>query len=448
MKTSVSNLFAVLVCSLMVFVSSSVLGVEAESLPDDGKEVKRDSMTEEEKYLSYRTPRAGEKYTGEVFGSEVVVQKRDRAFLLALNIGAMSINLEEISPNPLPIVGLFYRHHLSNNKRRLQGLFAGVLNNFSYEDETWNGLGINFLGTFRNFYNISADPEAFNGADFDGSEVVWGYVRAGLGIGWRAPLKPGHVDNDFLIGVYVEPGLWSFDDDDDTSPAYVVPENTLETRFRLKVRADAFERNILELRHFGWAAGAEVVIGRRSDWEDHDFGGRSRGDDTESYTIFTAYASAAFGLPHLSEHHRFITTVHYGRGSRDDLDRFSAMSLGGGPSSDQAGALGSPTLFGAAAGELLTSEYFLFTFEYRYQLAFFMYLHFRLQGGYAWARNIDTSTNVIDFDYQKLGALSLALSSGFVWSSTIYLEISNNWELREGDEKGRTTILFSWTKTF
>jgi hypothetical protein len=99
-----------------------------------------------------------------------------------------------------------------------------------------------------------------------------------------------------------EPGYSWFAHSSDSSPRFIVPSDTYEGRVHFRLRTDAFDRNVMELLHRGFAFGGDVLYGHRANWQ--PWGGvafdppdvhKERG-----YLSASAYAVAAGGLASLS----------------------------------------------------------------------------------------------------------------------------------------------------
>ena len=226
-----------------------------------------------------------------------------------------------------------------------------------------------------------ARSEYVDGIRIAAGEVKWNQARAGAGLAWRMPLPPGECDNGLDAALTYEPGgLW-FSRGSDTAPGYAVPRDTYEGRLHLRLRADALERNLLEMPHRGFAAGLDGLAGWRSRWDPWGFpaaletGGRN-------WQAVSGFAYAAFApAPGLSERHRLVASLHAGTGS--DLDRFSAFRLGGGSTWGDFETLSRVVLPGAGVDEFYSSRYAIADLEYRYEALFFLYLQVR--GTLAWA---------------------------------------------------------------
>lgn len=141
-----------------------------------------------------------------------------------------------------------------------------------------------------------------------------------------------------------------------------------------RLRADALERNILELSHRGFSAGSDLVYGHRANWR--DLGGSVFGvadaDEERDYFSASFYAAAAGAVPFVdSERHRLIASAYAGLGK--DLDRFSAFRIAGRPDASEWEAISRPDLPGAAFDEFFSRSYGIVDLRYRYEALFFLY---------------------------------------------------------------------------
>ncbi len=267
-----------------------------------------------------------------------------------------------------------------------------------------------------------ARSEYVQGERLRSEELEWHQARLGLGAAWHRALAPGAVENAFDAALTLEGGgLW-FARGARTRADYVAPTSTAEARLHLRVRADALERNLLELPHRGWSLGLDAVAARRARWrswgapESLETGGRS-------WEAISGFAFAALGPPGLSERHRLIASLHAGVGG--DLDRFSSFRLGSGSTWGDFETLSRATVPAAGLDEIATSRYAIADLEYRYEVLFFLYLQVTVTAG---------------------------VTTGLPWKLALELAVSYDFGLevvRDGRvEKGRTGFLFSLTREF
>jgi len=399
----------------------------------------------------YRTPRAGEAFTATVFGHSVDVPARDRTHTSAFDIGVLWIPDGPDGKQVNPFATLFFWRNWNDGGQRLRAVLVGV-----YDDVRWDFLpGHGRLETVLTFQNLTPPfdrSEYVEGVRVRSEDLRWYEVHGGAGLGYRAPLSPGHQDNALEAALSYEPGYLWFDRADKTAPSYIVPTDTYEGRVHFRFRADTLERNPIELPHEGFAAGLDAVHARRSEWD--DWGGPvlgfQSGSEGQEWNTLTLYAAAALPVPFVrSERHRLVASVHGGM-SRG-VDRFSAFRLGGGPTISDWEALSRPVLPAAAFEEIRSRSYGIMHLEYRYEMLFFAYL--RLIGTLAQVDRLrfDDSGGVVA-RVQPMNALSLGVTSGFLWHSELELGYTYNFGIlrqREGESKaGDGAILVHWSKSF
>ena len=172
----------------------------------------------------------------------------------------LGIDLAEPPPEDSefrPVGSLYFWRH-PDSAHLLRADVSGV-----YDDIFWarrigaedlHAGGVETVLTFTNFTLPVARAELADGRALKSKELLWGYVRAGFGVGYRRQVRPGSQDNMFAADLILEPGFLFFDKGPDTAAGFVVPKNTLELRAHLQVRLDALKRNILELPHVGHQA--------------------------------------------------------------------------------------------------------------------------------------------------------------------------------------------------
>jgi hypothetical protein len=400
----------------------------------------------------YRTPRAGEAYSATVFGSLVKAAARDRRSVTAANLTLYAIPSGPQKRRLMPTGGLSLWRNPTSGKDRFRGVLVGL-----YDEVRWNTSPAFLRGaetalTFENETLPFARSEYVEGARIAAEELKWYTVRLGAGIGYRATIRPGHQDNAFEIALTYEPGRLFFQRGSETAPTFILPRDIYEGRIHLRVRADALERNILELPHEGFAAGLDAYSGHRARWE--DWGGPvfglQNGSEGKSWTAVSLYAVAAGPLPFSrADRHRLIASAYGGTGSR--LDRFSAFRLGGGSNAGDFETLTQPILPAAAFEEFFPRHYAIFNLEYRYEALFFLYL--QLRGSLAWVERPRLAQNgAVVKRTQPMHSLGAGLTSGFLWNSELELGYAYNFGiLRQRDglaRSGGSAILLSFTKEF
>ena len=396
----------------------------------------------------HRTPRAGEAASGTLFGKTVSAPERDRSRITYLNVGAVLLPGGPEEKEFGPMGGLYLWRVPADGTSRLRGIIAIISNEVRW-DRALPGLGgLSLVLTFDSLTPWWARSEYVTGVRIAAGELKWNQARGGVGFAFRKSLPPGACDNGLDAALTYEPGgLW-FLRGSDTAPDYVVPVDTYEGRLHLRLRADALERNLLEMPHRGWSAGLDGLAGWRARWEPWGFPAlpETGGRDWQAVSGFALGAFAPF--PGLSERHRLIASLHAGAGS--DLDRFSAFRLGGGSTWGDFETLSRIVLPGAGVDEVFSSRYAIVDLEYRWEALFFLYL--QLRGTLAWADRIvpvagGTATRTGSFP-----ALTAGLTSGLPWDLSLEFAASWNFGLERvtdgRPEKGSFGLLFSLTKEF
>jgi hypothetical protein len=385
-----------------------------------------------------RTLRAAEAFRAPLFGGTFEQGARDRRSVTAWDLGfATSPGLDDGDLQPL---GTVYLWQHPDEDHLFRALLNGVANELVYAQGF--GGGAEWLASFESFTWPGESGEWIDGVIDDREKLEWGYLRPGLGLGWRKQVGPAQ-DNMFAADLLGEVGALYFGRGDSTASTFETPDSTLELRLHGKLRYDALERNILELPHSGLAAGADGIFGHRAQWA--DWGDPSieshSGHRTRNYSQLSGYAFAVGEVPGVaSEHHRLVGAVHAGIG--DGVDRFSAVRVGGGP--DTRGGeyelTSRPVLPGAALGEYFPENYVLAYAGYRFEPAFFAFVDAgitfgqldrdRLVGA-GRERSTDTMT-----------ALSVRLSTGFFGSTRIQLLGAYDFDaVRHGDDGALAVVL-------
>jgi hypothetical protein len=399
-----------------------------------------------------RTPRAGESYTGALFGKLLTVAERDRSHVTEIGLGFQWIPEGPEQRVLVPAGGLFFWRNSNRGDSRLRAVVSGLYDDLRYGRRLAPESGFEAVATFENVTLPFARSEYIEGERIASEELKWGYVRAGAGVGYWRPISPGHQDNALEAAITYEPGYLFFSRGGDTEASFHLPGNTYEGRFHLRVRADAFERNILELPHRGWAAGLDAWAARRARWEDWGgsvFGIQS-GEESRGWQAVAAYAAAAVGVPGVpGERHTLLASAYGGTGH--DLDRFSAFRLGGGSNAGDFETLSEPVLPAAAFEEFFPSHYAIANLEYRYQALFFLYLQVR--GSLAWLdRPRFSPEGSVQNRTDGLRSVTAGLTSGLPWDSSLEINYSYNFGLlrqRNGAAKsGGGALYISWTKEF
>lgn len=400
----------------------------------------------------YRTPRAGESYTTEVFGQSATAPTRDRCSVTALNLGLQWLPYAPSDYELQPFGAYFLWRNKDNGRQRLRAVLVGVYNEVRYNvTPSWLGK-TELVMTFDNMTIPVARQEFVEGSQVDQEELEWHRAHLGFGLGWRTPLSPGHQDNALEVALTYEPGVLLFSEGSDTVDGFQQPHDTYEGRVHIRMRADALERNIMELPHDGWAAGFDGLYGHRANWDDWGGGpvfGVQDGADHRTWSAAKFFALAALPMPLVDkERNRVIASLYGGMG--ENLDRFSAFRLGGEPSGGEWEALSRPTLMGAIFDEFYSRSYAVANLEYRRELLFFCYLH--LRGQLAVVDRPRVNNGNLDWEMDTLPAVGAAVTCGAPWNSQIEIGYSYNFGLLrdkgDGSEFGGSALTLAWSKEF
>lgn len=398
---------------------------------------------------AYRTPRAGEGFRTKLFGREITVQPDDRRSVTALDLGAAFYTPGADNKAIVPFGALYLWRHPDD-----QSLFRADIVGL-YNDIFWAGSSPNlgpfeWVLTFNNYTIPFAQYELVDGKSVKSEELVWGYVRPGFGLGYRRNVSPGHQDNMLAIDLTVEPGFLFFGKSSNTSANFLAPENTFELREHLQLRWDAFERNLLSLPHKGFAAGADVVNGNRTDWKNWGTNGSEAANDGRHYLSLSGYFLAAGAVPGLdSDRHRLLGSLHGGIGS--NLDRFSAPRIGGGVRvmGEEYGSTWRPVLPGSVIQEYFPKHYLVAVGEYRWEALFFTYLSFNASVGWL-DRLRQTGPNITDTTSKNdvFSSLGARITTGVFLGSRMQLAYNYNfYEIRK-DHRGGHEIVLHFSRDF
>ncbi len=394
----------------------------------------------------YHTPLSGEGFHTEVFGREVDVQPRNRRSVSAWDLGVAVYEPPPEDSEFIPVGDLYFWRH-PDAGHLLRANVAGVYNDIFWSRSPGPG-PLEWILTFNNYTVPVAQAELVDGKTFDSGELLWGYVRPGFGLGYRRQVAPGHQDNMAAVDLIIEPGYQFFDNGDKTSNNFVVPHNTFDLRAHLQVRWDAFERNLLDLPHRGFAVGEDLVWGYRPEWEDWGINGGNKAGDGRDYLLFTAYTMAAGGVPGVaSERHRLIGSLHGGIGRH--LDRFTAPRIGGGPRpmGEEYGSSWRPILPGTAIQEFYPDHYLVAVGEYRYEPIFFTYLS--LVGSVGWLDRLRSDNNKELYSQNHVfTSLGARITTGFFFDTRLQLDYNYNFDTIVKDHYGGSEIVLHISRQF
>lgn len=163
----------------------------------------------------------------------------------------------------LPIGALYWRHRWE--KYNIRTTVSIVQNDL---DLTRSFGELELLGHLENETVPSPTAEIVNGQEVKESSILWGTFSGWLGMGWRKPVAPFHIDNDLKLQAFYHAGYLYSNSTADTGPNVRLPPDTLVHGIQLRARYDSFSRNLMELPHAGWAGGdgsgideAQYVVG-------------------------------------------------------------------------------------------------------------------------------------------------------------------------------------------
>ena len=386
-----------------------------------------------------RTVRAGQPFRAALFGEVVERPGRDRRDVTGWDLGFVTTaGVDDGATQPLA-AAYVWRH--PDDRHLLRALVSGVDNDVLYA-RAFGDDGMEWVATFESFTWPGELGELVDGEVDDREKLYHGYARPGLGIGWRRTVGP-EQDNMFAADLVGEVGALYFGRGDSTGANFETPDSTLELRLHGKLRLDMLTRNLLELPHEGYAAGADAIYGHRAGWSDWGDPAivRENGDRTQDYALLTAYAMGVTAAPWTTgEGQRLVGAVHAGIG--DGVDRFSARRIGGGP--DTRGGefelTSRPVLPGAALGEFFPEDYALFYAGYRLQTSFFAFVDAGVTTGYLDRDRLVATGRERQGDW--LTAISARLSTGFFGNTRVQLLGAYNFDVvRDGDRGGFAVTL-------
>jgi len=434
--TRTTRLLQLLVCCLFMFPAIST---HAEDVPEAASQKEQLPMQHQE-VPNYRTPHAGEGFRTELFGREITVQPLTGRSVTALDLG-VAVNVPGADNKAiLPFGDLYLWRHPKD-----QSLFRADIA-LLYNDIFWAGSSsqlksFEWVLTFNSYTIPFAQYELVDGKAVKSEELTWGYVRPGFGLGYRQRVSPGHQDNMLAVDLTVEPGFLFFDKGSNTAGNFVVPNNAFELREHLQFRWDAFERNLLSLPQQGFAVGADVVHGNRTNWKNWGLNG-SESADGRDYFLCTGYFLAAGRVPGVdSDRHRLIGSLHAGVGS--NLDRFSAPRIGGGvqPMGVEYGSTWRPVLPGSVIQEFFPKHYVVAAGEYRWEALFFTYLS--LNGSVGWLDHLTQTGRGTISKNDVFTSLGARVTTGFFFDTNMKLGYNYNFGvIRDGRHGGHEIVLY------
>ena len=380
--------------------------------------------------------------TEKVFGETVKIKPQNRRFISAWDAG---FDLSEPPPGNyglIPVGDVFIWRH-PDSGRFFRAELSGVWDNVFWARRIKReGAGsLEAVLTFKNWTAPWGQAELADGEELKSESLVWGYVRPGFGIGYRRQAPPGHNDNMLAADLIFEPGFLYFARDSDTTADFVAPHDTFEFRARLELRWDALQRNLLSLPQKGYAAGADMVYGYRTDWRNWGVNGAEAAGEGRKYESFTGYFLAAGGLPLTeSKSQRLIGAIYAGSGHA--LDRFSAGRVGGGPDplGEEYGSTSMPVLPGAAIREFFPEHYVIVRGDYRWQPVFFACLGADASAG--WLDRLRRTGSGTVKKNGVLPSLGARLITGFFFNTRLKISYNYNFAvIRNGGYGGHEVLL-------
>ena len=390
----------------------------------------------------YHTPLAGEPFRLNFMGRSIVIPARDRGNLTSVVLGG-TIYYPGLADTTFdPIFALYMRR--TWERARLRIVASGVVN----EADGAKSFGHSeLLARFEN-YTIPFSETGFRrNEEAKESSLEWGTLSAFLGAGLRYPVTPYQIDNDLRLQILGHVGYLYSKGTSDTGPDVKLPPDTMLYGIKLRGRYDGIRRNLMELPHAGMAAGFDLDFVYRENWA--DYGNRTirfKKEDTQDYLILSGYLLGAFGIPGLSEKNRLVASVHGGFMDKKSADRYNAFRLNGGPFAQETDDLCRPNYPGALNNVTLVSKHLLINLEYRREFLPFLYLE--LRGAFIWGdRATVIASNQIGFKSNNGQTAAIAMTSGFLWKSQLYIEYA--WDvgfLRDGKAGSSLTIV--WSKSF
>ncbi len=390
----------------------------------------------------YHTPLAGEPLHLEFLGGSIDIPARDRGNVSSLELGGIVYLPDITDTTVIPLFALYIRR--TWERTRLRIVASGIENEADGARSFGN---FELLGRFENYTNPFSERGFLDNEDVKQSSVKWGTLSGLLGAGLRYPVSPNQVDNDLRLQLFGRVGYLYSKRTSDTGPNVTLPPSTAIYGVKLRGRYDGIRRNLLELPHEGTAAGFDLDFVHREKWD--DYGNpfiTFKKEDSQNYYVLSGYVLGAFGIPGLSEKNRVLASVHGGMIDQKSADRYNAFRLDGGPFAFEADDIPRPNYPGALDFETIVSRYVLLNLEYRRELLPFLYLE--LRGAFIWAdRSTVIRVNQIGFKSDSGQTASVAVTSGFLWKSQLYIEYA--WDtgfLRNGRSGSTLTLL--WSKLF
>lgn len=393
----------------------------------------------------YHTPLAGEAYHTIFMGEPVDVPTEDRGHVTALTIGGTFYTPKQGSTAFQPIGSLYVKRVWEESRTR--NLISIFVNSLEYERNLDYIDNLELVGLFDNYTIPVAQKVTLNNQEINASSLKYGYFLASLGPGLRYKVAPFQVDNDLRLQLLGRVGYFYDRRTGDTSPALIVPPDTILYGTKLRMRYDGMRRNMLELPHEGFAAGFDVDYTVRNHWSDTGVPGVSLipKNNSQQYAQGAGYFMGVGGIPGLSEKNRIFASFHGGGMDKHSADRYNAFSIGGGPLPSESDDLYRPDYPGTVFNQIFVSDYALAAVEYRRELTFFMYLH--LRGSFIWAHQATAfGAGQVGFRATDGQAATIGVDTGFFWNSEVYLDFSHDSGFVRNGKAG-SAVTLTWNKS-
>lgn len=400
--------------------------------------------------IADQPPPAGGRVCTYLFRQRLTIPVADRRHIRAWFLGA-NYNFPAPSERRVEPFASLYFWEQPDDDRLFWGDVALLYNNLFFAQK-FHG-DFEWVTAFENFTVPFQQNEIVDGRKQRREEILWGYVRPGIGLGWRRKMAPFYPDNMQAVSLLVQPGYLYFGDSA-AGDGFRDPSDTFETRVHLRLRWDAFRRNLLSLPHDGFALGGDAIYGHRFRWRDwglpQDQGNRGHRRAEADYAWFSAYALGISPLPFVtSERHRLLGALHVGIGP--NMDRFShtptTRPMGGfNPLGQEYHSTAFPVLPGAALLEFFPDRYAIAHGEWRYQPTFFSAVSAYGGAGYLNPQRrldgrVDRKNTVMPF-------VGGRIVTGFFGSTLLTLDYAHNFGLHRKESGHGNQVVVSLSGQF
>jgi hypothetical protein len=397
----------------------------------------------------YKAPTAGEPVCTYLFGHTLEIPPVDRRHIRAW-FAAVNYNFPAPSERQVePYASLYFWEH-PNDERLFLGDVA-LFYNYLFFAQKFRG-DFEWITAFENFTVPFQQNEIIDGKKKRAEEILWGYVRPSLGLGWRRMVAPFYQDNMQAISLSIQPGYLYFGDSA-TGQGFRDPSDTFETRVHLRVRWDAVKRDLINLPQEGFALGGDAIYGHRFRWRDwgiaQDQGKQGHRRAEADYAWFSAYALGVSPVPALDERHRLLGAVHAGIGP--NMDRFShtptTRPMGGfNPLGQEYHSTRFPVLPGATLLEFYPDRYAVVHGEYRFQPIFFSALS--AYGGFAYLNPERRIGERIDRRDTFMPFVGGRVVTGFFGETLLSVDYAHNFGLHRGESGQGNQVVVSLSGQF